>query len=147
MRFEQAVEQARSAHEGATDQAGQPYLGHLLRVADAVSGDDAKLVAVLHDLLEDTTLTSGDLRQKGCPPEVLRAIEAMTRAPGEDYEDFVRRAAQNDLARQVKLADVADNADEQRLALLDEETAARLRRKYRRARAILLEAEGETVHD
>ena len=140
MRLEQAMELARRFHEGATDQAGRPYIGHVQRVVDAADSHDEKLTAAMHDLLEDTELTASHLRCAGCPPHIVAAVEALTRAPGEDYEAFCRRAAMNPIARMVKLADVADNADEDRLALLETEVATRLRSKYERARSILLQA-------
>jgi hypothetical protein len=137
VRVEQAVELARRFHAGATDKAGRPYLGHIQRVVDAVTTHDAKLAAALHDLLEDTPLTSTDLLAAGCPPRVIAAVEALTRKFAEDYEAFVRRAGGDPIAHEVKLADIADNADDARLALLEPDQAARLRTKYERARAIL----------
>jgi hypothetical protein len=129
-------------HAGMTDKAGEPYIGHVERVAAAVSSDDEKVVAALHDLLEDTPLTPTDLLAAGVPPRLVAAVEALTRGPGESYEAFVHRAAGNPIARAVKRADVADNADESRLAALDAADAARLRKKYARARALLDEAHG-----
>jgi hypothetical protein len=137
VRLEQAVELARRFHEGATDQAGRPYIEHVLRVADAVQTHDEKLAAVMHDLLEDTVLTGTDLSCAGCPPNVRLAVEALTKAPGEAYEDFLLRAAHNEIALAVKRADINDNADEGRLALLQPELATRLRSKYQRARDLL----------
>ena len=82
-------------------------------------------------------MTAADLLTKGCPPEIVKVVEALTRGEDESYEDFVRRAAQDPIARAVKRADVADNADEARLALLPTGQAARQRSKYARAAKIL----------
>lgn len=139
MKLEQAVELARRFHDGAIDKAGRPYIEHVLRVADAVGTHEEKLAAVMHDLLEDTLLTSTDLSCAGCPPMVRLAIEELTRSPGEDYVNFLRRAARNPLAHNVKIADVKDNADEGRLALLEPDEATRLRQKYSAALQILNE--------
>jgi hypothetical protein len=141
MRLDQAIELARRFHHGATDKAGRPYISHVQRVVDRVTNSDQKLAAALHDLLEDTPLTSTDLLAAGCSPRVIAAVEALTRRPGEEYEAFLRRAASDPIARTVKLADIADNADETRLAVLEPAEAARLRSKYERARSILARQE------
>jgi hypothetical protein len=112
-------------------------MGHVLRVVDAVTTDDEKLAAALHDLLEDTILTSTDLLAAGCPPRIIAAVEALTRKSDEDYEVFLGRAASDPIARAVKFADVSDNADASRLSLLEPEDADRLRSKYARARVVL----------
>ncbi|MCL2395163.1 MAG: hypothetical protein FWC87_10795 [Acidimicrobiaceae bacterium] len=137
--MEQAIELARRFHAGQTDKAGRPYLEHVLRVADGVDAPDEKLVAVMHDLLEDTILDSTDLFCAGCPPHVLLAVEDITHLAGESYESYLRRVASNPLALAVKRADISDNASEDRLRLLDPEDAGRLREKYRHARSLLEE--------
>ncbi len=95
------------------------------------------MAAWLHDVVEDTGTTLADLQQAGAPPEVLSAVDALTKRPGEDYLDAVGRAAGHPVARLVKQADNADNSDERRLAELDPVKADRLRRKYGQARAVL----------
>lgn len=130
MKIEQAIELARRFHSGATDKAGKPYIEHVLRVADAVESPDEKLAALMHDLLEDTVLTSTDLRCAGCPHRIVVAIEALTRRADESYPDVVIRASQDRIARAVKLADFADNSDERRLGMLEPARAERLRKKY-----------------
>jgi (p)ppGpp synthase/HD superfamily hydrolase len=137
VRLEQAVDLARRFHAGQVDKGGRPYIEHVLRVMDAVDTDQEKLVAVMHDLLEDTPLTSSDLHCVGCPPQIVDGVEAMTKRAGEDYEDFIRRAAAHPIARGVKAADLADNANESRLVVLGPEMAARLRTKYASAQALL----------
>jgi (p)ppGpp synthase/HD superfamily hydrolase len=130
---------AAEAHAGQADKAGHPYITHVTRVRDrlAAHGERAQMAGVLHDVLEDTDVTADDLRARGFPEDVVTAVEAVTRRPGESYDDAVRRAAAHPIGRPVKLADNADNSDESRLALLPEEQAARLRAKYTRARTLL----------
>ncbi len=137
---EQARALAASAHAGQVDKSGGPYIAHVERVAAGVAahGPDAAMAAWLHDLVEDSGLTLADLEEAGVPPQVLDAVDALTKRPGEPYLDAVRRAAAHPLARLVKLADNADNSDETRLAALEPTEAARLRQKYAEARAILL---------
>jgi hypothetical protein len=137
MTLEEAISLARRFHEGAMDKAGRPYVEHPLRVMDRVSTLEEKLAAVMHDLLEDTALSSIDLAAAGCPARVLQAIDALTRREGEPYEEFVARAAAHPVARAVKLADIADNSDPTRLAGLPPDEAARLEAKYAGARAIV----------
>jgi hypothetical protein len=126
----EAIALARRAHAGQTDKAGRPYIEHPLRVMDRLHGEHEQMAAVLHDVLEDTRTTEDDLRAAGCPEPVIAAIRALTKQPGEPLDDSMARAAANPIACAVKRADIADNSDPARLALLDEATAQRLRDKY-----------------
>ena len=130
---------AMKAHEGAVDKAGAPYIEHPKAVAARVEGDAAKAVAWLHDVLEDTDATVEDLRGEGISEEVIEGVIAMTRREGEDYLDFVRRAKENPLARQVKLADVIHNMNLSRLKTVDAAAIKRLEEKYLPALKILTE--------
>lgn len=137
--LDEASALAERAHAGQTDQSGQPYWRHVFAVRDMLAehGEDAQIAGVLHDILEDTPTTSGDLLAAGVPDHVVTAVESVTRRPGEPYESMITRAAADPLGRLVKLADNLHNSDESRLALLPADQAARLRTKYRRAREIL----------
>lgn len=128
--YAQAI--ARAAHEGQVDKAGQAYIAHPARLAAAVRGDDAVAVAWLHDVVEDTAVTLSDLETL-FPPEIVAAVDAITRRDGETPEEYYARIRTTPLAVTVKLADIADNADPARLALLDEKTRNRLTRKYARS--------------
>ena len=131
---EMAKELANRAHAGQLDKAGKPYICHVERVAAAVTGDpEAEAVAWLHDVAEDHPQFYP--RICDCMPlNVIAAVDALDRNLAGDYYLRVRS---NPLALRVKLADIADNADESRLAMLDETTAARLRKKYAKAREAL----------
>jgi (p)ppGpp synthase/HD superfamily hydrolase len=134
--LERAISIAAEGHAGQTDKSGAPYILHPLRVMMRVEGDDARIAAVLHDLVEDTHWTFDDLRTEGFDEAVVAALDALTRREGELYMDFCRRAATNELARQVKLADIDDNLDPARVAALPEQNRS-LPDRYRKARAIL----------
>lgn len=134
--LERAIAIAAAAHAGQTDKAGAPYILHPLRVMLAVRTIDERIVAVLHDVLEDTPVTAEELRAEGFPEHLLEALAAVTKIEGEDYEDFVRRAASHPIGRVVKLADLADNSDRSRLATVTAKDEERLER-YRRAIALL----------
>jgi (p)ppGpp synthase/HD superfamily hydrolase len=129
---------ATQAHVGQTDKAGRPYIGHPSRVAARLAGDEqAEAAAWLHDVLEDTVTTATDLAALGIPATVVAAVEALTRRNGEAPDDYYARVAANPLALTVKQADIADNADPQRLAQLDPAVRQRLRAKYDHAREVL----------
>ncbi|WP_205740502.1 hypothetical protein [Haloactinopolyspora alba] len=97
---------------------------------DRVSGEHEKTVAVLHDVLEDTDVTAADLHMHGCPQNVIRAVEALTKLPGEPLAESIARAAADPIARIVKRCDVADNTDPGLLELLDPDHRMRLEAKY-----------------
>jgi len=105
----EAITLAVSAHAGQTDKAGEPYILHVLRVMLAQKDVEAMTVAALHDVVEDTDITISDLREAGWSTRVVAAVDALTHRDGEDYFDFTRRAASNELARPVKIADLRDN--------------------------------------
>lgn len=140
--IELALDVARRAHAGQVDKLGSSYIFHPLRVA-ARAGfpyfDDESLIigALLHDVIEDTEVTADDMRGLGFSEEVVDAVVAITKRRGESNDDYYLRVKDNPLAHAVKLADIADNSDERRLAKLDPETADRLRRKYAHALEML----------
>lgn len=128
---DKARELAYRAHAGQVDKAGRLYIEHVARVAAAVSDDrEAEAVAWLHDVLEDQPEFGDEVFY--FPHEIALAASLLSRnwSDGPGYYSGVRS---NPLARRVKLADIADNSDEARLALLDAKTADRLRRKYANA--------------
>lgn len=117
--LEHAIALAVEAHRGQEYPAPQrePYVLHLFRVMLAVDGEPARMTAVLHDVLEDTTLTVDDLLGSGVPRTVVDAVVVLTRRPDEPYDEYIERVADHQLAREVKLADLADNlANNERLA-------------------------------
>ena len=135
--LEQAIILAVQAHRGQTDKAGQPYMLHPLRVMLRMETDLERIVAVLHDVVEDSTLTLTDLERAGFPKEVLDAVDCLTKRKAESYERLIQRAKSNTIARRVKIADLEDNMDPSRLHHVSEADQKRLE-KYRRARAELI---------
>ena len=138
--IERAIEIAATAHAGQRDKAGQPYIFHPLRVMLRVDGAHEQMAAVLHDLVEDTSVTLDNLAQEGFPSEVLRAIAALTKLPGETRLEAAARAAADPVARKVKLADNAENMDLSRIPNPTDKDYARCR-EYEEVRALLLAAE------
>ncbi|MFN7989769.1 MAG: HD domain-containing protein [Thermoanaerobaculia bacterium] len=134
--LERAIAIAAEAHSGEVDKAGQPYILHPLRVMLRLATPEERIVAVLHDVLEDTTITREELRAEGFGEAVIEALDSVTKRVGEDYEPFVRRAAGNPIGRRVKLADLADNTDRSRLPNPTSEDEARFA-KYERAMEVI----------
>src|SRR5947208_3305666 len=115
--IEKALRIAASAHEGQTDKDGQPYILHPLRVMARVEGLEAKVVAVLHDVIEDTQVTADDLREAGFGEPIVAAILCVTHRKDESYAEYVVRCKGDEFARRVKLADLEDNTRPERILL------------------------------
>jgi (p)ppGpp synthase/HD superfamily hydrolase len=131
--LERAIAIAAEAHVGQVDKATVAYILHPLRVMLRLSSTDERIVAVLHDVCEDCPGWTFDrLRQEGFPDRIIDALESVTKRAGEDYDDFVRRAAANPIGRRVKFADLQDNCDLSRIAAPSERDLQRVE-KYRRA--------------
>lgn len=136
----EAIALASEAHAGQVDKDGKPYIDHPRRVMESLTDELARIVAALHDVVEDCADRGYDLAflaARGVPADALGAVEAMTKRPGEQLEVYWARVAANPLARAVKLADIADNSDETRLAALPVAQQDWFRTKYARARAAL----------
>jgi (p)ppGpp synthase/HD superfamily hydrolase len=138
--LEKALELAFKAHKGQKDRAGLPYILHPLRVMSRVQTNQQKIVALLHDVVEDSALTLEDLQAQGFPKAIVHAVNCLTKRDGEPYDALIQRALNDHLARAVKLADLEDNMDLRRnREQLNEKDLERFD-KYRRAWAILSEA-------
>ena len=136
--LERAVAIAAEAHSGQVDKAGAPYILHPLRLMFAVGTLEERIVAVLHDVIEDSDWTAAALQEEGFSDEVLAALDAVTRRESESYDEFVARAGRDPVARVVKLADLRDNSDLSRIESPTEKDHLRVE-KYRRAIAALTE--------
>jgi GTP pyrophosphokinase len=118
--LERAIEIAVEAYAGQTDKAGATYIRHPLRVMERMDSEIERVVAVLHDVVEDSEYTLAEIEQE-FDGEVRAAVDALTKRDGEDYlDDFIPRAAENDIDRTVKRADIEDNMDLTLLHELDE---------------------------
>jgi GTP diphosphokinase / guanosine-3',5'-bis(diphosphate) 3'-diphosphatase len=135
--LERAIAIAASAHAGQVDKSGQPYILHPLRVMLRVEKIEEKIAAVLHDVVEDTSVSLDDLSAEGFSTDVLSAVEALTKRNGETRLEAAKRAAVNPIARVVKLADNAENMDLSRIPNFTEKDRARLR-EYEEVRKLLL---------
>lgn len=137
-----------AAHNGQVDKAGEPYCFHPLAVEEAVAGlgEDFAVVALLHDVFEDTHRLVEDFEpepeeavraDRHLTPEQANALFALTKYE-ESYSHYLRRVRQNFIAMVVKVADMNHNLAPERLAGLDPALAKSLAAKYERGRLILL---------
>lgn len=127
-----ALSIATDAHKGQKDKGGEDYIYHPIRVANSCVTNEEKIVALLHDVLEDTDINEEYLINKGFPGFILDAIKSVTMKSGEHYEDFIERCSHNQVGIKVKLEDLRDNMDVTRLKKLDEKDFERLK-KYHKA--------------
>lgn len=135
--LERAVYIAAGAHNGQIDKGGAPYIHHALRVMQAMDSEAERVVAVLHDVLEDCPdWTPERLIEAGIPARAVRAIQALTRGEDEGYDAFIARVDLDPLAAAVKRADLVDNMDLSRLRSVGPGDHLRLQ-KYKRAFATL----------
>lgn len=116
-----AMEVAFSAHFGQKDKAGAPYIFHPFHIAENMPDEDTTVIALLHDVIEDTDLTASDLRKFGFTPLQVEAVVAMSRKKDEQYFDYIQRVKENNYSRIVKLADLKHNSDKSRLLTLPQE--------------------------
>ncbi|MGK5034484.1 HD domain-containing protein [Janthinobacterium sp. LB3P118] len=137
--LERAIEIAAATHAGQTDKGGAPYILHPLGVMLRVAPGAQQIVAVLHDVVEDSDgkVSFDDLAREGFSQEVIDGVRAVTKIEGESYEDFISRAALNPVGKAVKLADLAENSDLSRIEVPTQKDLERVE-KYRRAMEYLM---------
>jgi len=139
-----AIAIAGKAFEDKVDKGGKPYILHCLRVMYSVEylGEEAMIVAVLHDLIEDTDWTVEMLVAEGFARPTVEMIKMMTHIDNEPYDDYIARVALNKVTRRVKMGDLKDNSNIHRMKGLREKDFKRLE-KYFRAYAYLKEWDAE----
>jgi len=116
MNLEQAISIALLAHEGQLDKGGEPYILHPLRVMMKLKDNNLRIIAILHDVIEDCGLTLDNLVSKyGVPFELARIVDILSRKEGESYDEYIERISKNYKAIKVKLADLEDNMDLNRI--------------------------------
>ena len=126
------------AHKKQVDKSGMPYVFHPFHLAEQMQTEETTVVALLHDLVEDTDYTIEDLVSMGFSKNITDAIALMTHADDVAYMDYVRRIKNNPIAKVVKLADLKHNSDLTRLDVVDEKALSR-KEKYLKAIKLLEE--------
>lgn len=124
------------AHKEQLDKSGLPYVFHPFHLAEQMSDESTTIVALLHDVVEDTDYTFADLEAMGFGEEVIEALKLMTHDDDTLYMDYVANLKHNPIARTVKLADLAHNSDPTRLEVMDE-WAKKRAEKYKAAIELL----------
>ena len=131
-----AMKLCYEAHKDQVDKSGLPYVFHPAHVAEQMTDEATTIVALLHDVVEDTDYTLEDLAAEGFGKDILEAVALMTHEDDVPYLDYVAKLKDNPIARAVKLADLAHNSDLSRIGEVDEETKQRLE-KYKKATTLL----------
>lgn len=141
-----AEEIAINAHFGQKDNAGASYILHVQRVANGVGEDCvARIVALLHDVIEDNEYPFQELLDNGISKEVVDAVDCLTHRQGEIYEDYIERIALNTIATRVKLSDLKDNMSVWRMQTLEPYYIQRLH-KYIKSYHRLMEVYEKNLH-
>ena len=139
MNLEKAIQIAVEAHAGVKDKGGKAYILHPISVMMRCETDEEKIVAILHDVVEDTDWTFAALREEGFSETVIEALETVTKySEEEDYDEFIRRSLKNEIGRKVKIADLHENLDVTRIGELYPKDIERIN-KYKRALKTLTE--------
>ena len=137
MNLERAIQIAAEAHAGVKDKGGKAYILHPISVMMRCETDEEKIVAILHDVVEDTDWTFEALREEGFTETIIEALKTVTKhSEDEDYDEFIQRSLKNEIGRKVKIADLRENLDVTRIGQLTDKDIARIN-KYKRALSVL----------
>jgi len=110
--IKKAYDYAAKAHAGQFDKGGKPYIEHVKHVADRINGDNnAKIVALLHDVVEDTDYTFEDIAAEGFEDCILEALRIITKNTDIEYMEYIDNISSNELACKVKIVDLKHNMD------------------------------------
>jgi (p)ppGpp synthase/HD superfamily hydrolase len=134
--LENAIRIAVTAHAGQFDKGGNPYILHPLHVMEQMDTEEEKVVAVLHDVIEDTNMDEDTLRAAGISDVCLDAIKLLTKKPDTEYQKYIINIKRNEIARKVKLADMRHNSDLTRIHVI-EEKHLKMIKKYHWATLVL----------
>ena len=135
-----AIKIAYKAHQDQNDRSGIPYILHPIHVAEQMKDEATTIVALLHDVVEDTSVTLEDLKKYGFSQEVLDAIELLTHKDGVKYLDYIRALGKNPIARKVKVEDIKHNTDLTRTTNINDKVYKKMP-TYQEALKILSEIE------
>ncbi len=132
-----AIKLCFKSHEGQLDKSGVPYVLHPIHVAEQMDDEISTVVALLHDVVEDTDTTIEDIRALEFPEEVIEAVALLTKTKYSSYDEYIKNVKTNKIATKVKLADIEHNSDLTRMPIVSKEALAR-NEKYARAKEYLL---------
>ena len=127
--LERAIRLAAKVHKGQVDRFGNPYILHVMRVMMQGRDNDEQILGALHDVIERSDLKTNDIRRKGFPSRVVKALDHISRKNGESYERYIDRVMEDSLAARVKLHDLADKMDLLHVTVLDDSDVKRFNRQ------------------
>lgn len=130
--YQKAINLITKYHNDQVDKGGNPYKDHLYYVADSCESEQTKLVALLHDILEDTSCTPEELYDNGFSSEIVEAIITLSKNYSTSYGQYLKNIKENNLAKEVKIADLKNNMDLSRLKNIKEKDIKR-NKKYKEA--------------
>lgn len=136
--LEKAIKIAVNAHHEQTDKSGKPYIFHPLRVMNNVNTEEEKIVAILHDVLEDTDISINDLKAEGIPDVLIGQLIILTHSPDTEYNAYIEQISKHRIATIVKLADLKDNMNISRIPKITEKDIERLQ-KYHTSYSFLIQ--------
>lgn len=131
-----AMKIAYYAHHGQLDKSGVPYIYHPIHLAEQMKTEEECIVALLHDVVEDTHITFEEL-EKEFSDKIIQALKLLTHDDSVPYMDYIRKLKYNPIARNVKMADLSHNGDGARLDTMSEKDKLR-NLKYIEAMKILI---------
>ena len=134
--LELATKIATEAHKGQVDKGGNPYILHPTAVADSLDKTEHKIVAMLHDVIEDTHIAADDLLKFGFPETIVHSVQVLTKSKGIKYSDYLAEIKKDDIAKHVKIADIKHNMDISRIPNPTQKDFDRIE-KYKKAIAFL----------
>lgn len=123
-----ALHIAKTAHRGQLDKGGNPYILHPIAVSQLVDSEEEKIVALLHDVVEDTDITLEYLKLAGFSDNIIAAVSVLTKQPGVSYDDYISKLKENPIAARVKVADITHNSDISRIPNPTEKDLERIKR-------------------
>jgi hypothetical protein len=137
--LQRALEITIEAHKNQKQKDGSPYAFHPIRLSMSLKTEEQKIVALLHDVVEDTNWTFDDLRSEGFSESVIDALRLLTHDDGSPYEEYIERLSCNPLASDVKISDLTDNMEIKRIPEPSEKDFARLQKYHRAWRRLTME--------
>lgn len=131
-----AIKICYEKHKNQFDKSGLPYVFHPWHVAEQMDDENSTIVALLHDVVEDTNMTLDDLKKNGFNNEIIGALKCLTHEKGVAYSDYIKIISMNEVATKVKLADLEHNMDISRIDNISKSDIERLK-KYEESHAFL----------
>ena len=126
---------AYEAHKNQVDKSGVPYIYHPIHVAEQMDSENECIIALLHDVVEDTNVTFKQLEEV-FSKEIIDILKLLTREENIEYDEYIKRIKNNSIACKVKIADLTHNLDKTRLDFVTEVDVKR-NEKYKKALQIL----------